>query len=127
MSVLVYAESLNGKFKKSAFELVSYAHGVAQMLGGGVTAVCINAEAAAELGTYGAGKVLQIKDPKLESFNAKAYADALTQAAKAEGSTVVILGSSVDSKFLAPILGTKIQSEERRVGKECRSRWKQYR
>ncbi len=110
MSVLVYAESLNGKFKKSAFELVSYAHGVAQMLGGGVTAVCINAEAAAELGTYGAGKVLQIKDPKLESFNAKAYADALTQAAKAEGSTVVILGSSVDSKFLAPILGTKIQA-----------------
>ena len=32
MSVLVYTENWDGKFKKLSFELVSYASGVAKML-----------------------------------------------------------------------------------------------
>ena len=42
MSVLVYTESEEGKFKKIAFEAVSYAKGIANMLGTTVTAVSIN-------------------------------------------------------------------------------------
>ena len=41
MSVLVYTENWDGKFKKLSFELVSYAAGVAKMVGTGVTAVSI--------------------------------------------------------------------------------------
>ena len=33
MSVLVYTENWDGKFKKLSFELVSYASGVAKMVG----------------------------------------------------------------------------------------------
>ena len=110
MSVLVYTESLKGKFKKNAFEAASYANKVAQDMGGSVTAVTFNAENDAELGTYGVSKVLKISNDKLGTFNAKAYADALAQAAEAEGAKVIILSSSADTKYLAPILTTKLNA-----------------
>lgn len=43
MSVLVYIESEDGKFKKASFEVASYAREVAQMLQTTVTAVTFNA------------------------------------------------------------------------------------
>ena len=43
MSILIYAESAEGKFKKVAYELASYAKKVAETLGTTVTAVTINA------------------------------------------------------------------------------------
>jgi electron transfer flavoprotein alpha subunit len=108
MSVLVYTESEKGKFKKSAFEVASYAYKVAQDLGTNVTAVAFNANDEASLGNYGVSKVLKISNDQLATFNAKAYADALTQAAEAEGAKVIILSSSADTKFLAPILTAKL-------------------
>jgi len=110
MSVLVYTESFKGKFKKNAFEVVSYACKVAQDLGTSVTAVTFNAENDVELGTYGVSKVLKIVDDQLATFNAKAYADALAQAAQAEGAKVIVLSTSADSKYLAPILATKLNA-----------------
>ena len=41
MSVLVYTQNWDGKFKKSSFELVSYASKVAEMINSTVTAVSI--------------------------------------------------------------------------------------
>jgi electron transfer flavoprotein alpha subunit len=110
MSVLVYTESLKGKFKKNAFEVASYAHKVAQDLGTTVTAVSFNAEEDASLGNYGVSKVLKISDESLSTFNAKAYAEVLAQAAKAEDAKVIILSSSADTKFLAPILTAKLSA-----------------
>ena len=54
MSVLIYAESAEGKLKKVALELASYAKKVAEMLGTTVTAVTVNANDVSELakGTY---------------------------------------------------------------------------
>ncbi|GLU42608.1 electron transfer flavoprotein subunit alpha/FixB family protein [Allomuricauda sp. NBRC 101325] len=108
MSVLVYTESLKGKFKKNAFEVASYAHKVAQDLGTTVTAVSFNAEDAAALGTYGVSKVLKVSNDSLATFSAKAYADVLAQAVKAEDAKVVILSSTADTKYLAPILAAKL-------------------
>jgi electron transfer flavoprotein alpha subunit len=109
MSILVYTESDQGKFKKIALEAVSYAKGIAEMLGTTVTAVSINGGDASELGTYGASKVLQVSDSKLEQFNAKAYADTIAQAAQSESAQVVILSSSANSKFLAPLLAVQLK------------------
>ncbi|MFT4802257.1 MAG: electron transfer flavoprotein alpha subunit, partial [Flavobacteriaceae bacterium] len=89
MSVLVYTESEGGKFKKIAFEAVSYAKGIADMLGTSVTAVSINGNNADKLGKYGASKVLQASNDQLQNFNASAYADTISQAAKNEASQVV--------------------------------------
>ncbi|WP_411766661.1 electron transfer flavoprotein subunit alpha/FixB family protein [Winogradskyella sp. A3E31] len=110
MSVLVYTESEKGKFKKTAFEVVSYAKAVADKIGSSVTAVAVNADDASELGKYGASKVLNVKNDSLSPFNAKSYASVLEQAAKNEGSKVVILSSSADSKYLAPLLAVGLDA-----------------
>ncbi|MCT4628793.1 electron transfer flavoprotein subunit alpha/FixB family protein [Winogradskyella sp.] len=110
MSVLVYTESENGKFKKAAFEVVSYAKAVAEQMGTTVTAVAINADNAESLGNYGATKVLSIKDDTLNEFNAKKYAAAVEQAVKNDDAKVVILSSSADCKYLAPMLAVGLEA-----------------
>ncbi|MDX1463220.1 MAG: electron transfer flavoprotein subunit alpha/FixB family protein [Marinirhabdus sp.] len=110
MSVLVYTESENGSFKKIAHEAVSYAKGIADAMGTTVTAVAVNADNTSELGQYGASKVLEISNDALKNFNAEAYADAVAQAAKQEGAKVVVLTSSANSKFMAPLLAVNLEA-----------------
>ncbi|MBC2846340.1 electron transfer flavoprotein subunit alpha/FixB family protein [Winogradskyella flava] len=110
MSILVYTESENGKFKKAALEVVSYAKAIADQMGTSVTAVTMNADNAESLGNYGASKVLSIKNEALGNFNAKAYASAIAEAAKQEGSKVVVVSSSADSKYLAPLLAVGLDA-----------------
>ncbi|NER12554.1 electron transfer flavoprotein subunit alpha/FixB family protein [Leptobacterium flavescens] len=110
MSVLVYTESENGRFKKTAFEVASYARELANQLGTSVTAVSINAENTAELASYGVDKVLAVKNDQLNEFNAKAYANALKQAAQQENAGAVVLSSSADSKYIAPILSVYLNA-----------------
>ena len=108
MSVLVYTESEQGKFKKAALEVASYAKAVANQMGTTVTAVTFNASDASELGNYGVDKVLNIANS--DSFNAKIYADAIKQAAQKEDAKVVIVSSSADSKYLAPLLAVGLDA-----------------
>ncbi|WP_066223859.1 electron transfer flavoprotein subunit alpha/FixB family protein [Formosa haliotis] len=110
MSVLVYTESEQGKYKKVAFEVASYARAVADQLGTTVTAISINAEDPSVLGTYGVTKVLHVKDAKLDTFNAKTYADVIKQAAEQEASKVVVVSSTADSKYLAPLLAIGLKA-----------------
>jgi electron transfer flavoprotein alpha subunit len=110
MSVLVYTESEGGKFKKIAHEAVAYGKGIADMMGTTVTAVSINGGDAAELGTYGASKVLEVKNEALNTFSAEGYADVIAQAAKAESAAVVVLTSSVNSKFMAPLVAVNLEA-----------------
>jgi electron transfer flavoprotein alpha subunit len=110
MSLLLYAESAEGKFKKVAFELASYAKKVAESLGTTVTAITINAVDVSELSKYGVDKVLKITNDKLATFNAKAYADAIKQAAQKEGAKVIVLSSTTDSIYLAPLVAVGLEA-----------------
>ncbi len=110
MSVLVYTESENGKFKKNAFEVASYAKAVADELGTSVTAISINADENESLGNYGVSKVLNVSNENLNTFNAKAFANAISEAATSEGASAIILSSSTDTKFLAPIVAGKLKA-----------------
>lgn len=110
MSVLVYTESEKGKFKKIALEVASYAKAVADQMGTTVTAIAINANDVSELGTYGVDKVLNVKDSKLDTFNAKTYANVIKQAAEKEGTKVVVVSQSADSKYLSPILAVNLDA-----------------
>ena len=110
MSILVYTESENGKFKKAALEVVSYAKAIADQMGTTVTAVAINANDSESLGNYGASKVLSINNDALNAFNAKTYASIIEQAAKQEGSKVVVVSASADSKYLAPLLAIGLEA-----------------
>ena len=108
MSVLVYTETEDGKFKKAAFEVASYAKEVAG--GDEVIAVSFNAADTSELGKYGVSKVLNIQNDKLSKFNAEAYADAIKQAAEKEGSKLIVLSQSANSKYLAPLLAVHLNA-----------------
>lgn len=108
--ILVYTESEEGKIKKIALEAVAYAKGIADQMGTSVTAVSINSSDTSELGKYGASKVLEVSNDKLNKFNAEAYADVLAQAAKIEDAKVVVLTSSANSKFLAPALAVNLEA-----------------
>lgn len=110
MSLLIYAESQDGKFKKVAFELASYAKKVADSLGTTVTAVTVNAGNSAELANYGVSKVLAVANDKLANFNAKAYADIIKQAAQKEASKVIVLSSTTDSLYLAPLVAVGLEA-----------------
>ncbi len=114
MSILIYAESApdasGGKFKKVAFELASYAKKVAESLGTTVTAVTINTGDVSELSKYGVDKVLKVTNDKLSGFSAKAYADVIKQAAQKEGAKLVLLSSTTDSIYLAPLVAVSLEA-----------------
>jgi len=110
MSVLVFADSTEGKFKKSAFEVVSYGKKVAEQLGSNVIALAINANNNEELFAYGAEKVVSVSNDSLATFNAKAYASIIKQVADAQGSSVVILDSSIDGLFVAPMIAVALDA-----------------
>ena len=110
MSVLVYTESEEGKFKKIAFEAVSYAKGIASILGTSVIAVSINGNQTDQLGKYGASKVLSVSNDKLENFNASAYADVIAQAAEQEAANIIVISSSANCKYLAPLLAINMEA-----------------
>ncbi len=110
MSILIYAESAEGKFKKVAFELASYAKKIAESTGSTVTAVTINAGDVSELGKYGVDKVLKVTNDKLNNFNAKAYADVIKQAAEKESAKLVVLSSTTDSLYMAPLVAVNLNA-----------------
>lgn len=111
MSILIYAESSSeGKFKKVAFELASYAKKVAESLNTTVTAITVNNTNASDLSKYGVDKVLKVSNDKLKNFTAKAYADIIKQAAKKENVKLVLLSSTTDSLYMAPLVAVGLNA-----------------
>ncbi|MGB2415460.1 MAG: electron transfer flavoprotein subunit alpha/FixB family protein [Flavobacteriaceae bacterium] len=108
MSVLVYTESDQGKFKKAALEAASYGKAVAEAMGTNLVALTFNANDASELGAYGVEKVLNVNTVSV--FNAKIYADIIRQASEKEAATVVILSASADSRYIAPLLAVGLKA-----------------
>jgi electron transfer flavoprotein alpha subunit len=104
MSVLVFAENWDGKFKKSTFEAVSYAHAIAKQLSTSTVALAIGPvtdEDLKNLGKYGADKVLSVKNEKLNNLESQAYAAVIIQAAQKESAGIVILSYTYTGKNIA--------------------------
>lgn len=113
MSVLVYVENAEGKFKKSIFEAVSYAKAIASKLNTNLTAISIGNVAQSELellGKYGAAKVLNVSNDQLKTFINQAYASVIAEAAKKEDAEVIIVSNSFSGKGLAPRVGAKLDA-----------------
>ena len=110
MPVITYIESSNGKIKKNGFELASYSSELAKLLNTIAIALTVNVSDCSELGNYGISKVLKISDDSLNEFNASTYADIITQAVNKTGANTIVVSSSLDSKYLAPILSANIEA-----------------
>lgn len=102
MAIFVYAENINGIYKKAAFEAVSYAKAIADQAGDTVTAITVNPTDSSDLlYKYGATNVINIKDDGLKNFSAKAYAQAVNEVAN--GNTLVF-PHTTDASSIAPML-----------------------
>ena len=113
MPVLVYTENAEGKFKKSTFEVVSYARAIADQNNTSLTAISIGNVSKDDLkllGKYGAEKVLNVSSDKLKNFVNQAYASVIADAAKKEGADVVVLSNSFSGRGLAPRIGVKLEA-----------------
>ena len=113
MSVLVYTENWDGKFKKLSFELVSYATGVAKMINTTVTAVSIGKVDDAELkklGNYGADKIVNVNNDQLIAFDNQAYTSIISEISLQENATVIIISNNNSGKALAPRLSVRLRA-----------------
>ncbi|SNR67088.1 electron transfer flavoprotein alpha subunit apoprotein [Lutibacter agarilyticus] len=110
MSVLILAETLEGKFKKSTFEATSYGKKVAELLGTTTVVLAINATNPSELYTYGAEKVLNVSNENLKTFNAKVYANIIQQAVEKENAQIVIIDASANGLYVAPMVAVNINA-----------------
>ncbi len=113
MSILVYTENWDGKFKKLSFELVSYAAAIAKESGSSVTALSLGEVAddeLAKLGNYGASKVLSVSDSRFASLDNKAMSKAVAAAAENEGAKILVLAHTNVGKALAPRVSVKLNA-----------------
>jgi len=102
MAVFVYAENIDGVYKKAAFEAVSYAKSIADQSGETVTAVSLNPTDSSDLlYKYGATNVINVKDVGLKNFSAKAYAKAVNEVAKGN---IIVFPHTTDASSIAPML-----------------------
>jgi electron transfer flavoprotein alpha subunit len=113
MSVLIYTENAEGKFKKSIFEAVSYARAIADQANTNLVAISIgdvNADQLSALGKYGADKVLNVSNDRLKNFINQAYASVIAEAAKKENANIVVLSNTFSGRGLAPRIGVKLEA-----------------
>lgn len=113
MSVLVFLENWDGKFKKLSFELVSYASKVAEMSGAQAVAVSIgNVEESelSKLATYGASKIISIENALLKSLDDQAYASLIAEVAKKINADVLVLSNNNTGKAIAPRLSVRLKA-----------------
>jgi electron transfer flavoprotein alpha subunit len=113
MSVLVYTENWDGKFKKLTFELVSYASAVAKMTGTSVTALSIGKVDESELknlGNYGAQKILFADADHLSVFDSQTHAAIISEAAIKEGAKIIVISNNNTGKAVAPRLSVRLKA-----------------
>ena len=109
MSVLVYAESWKGSFRKSTFEAISYANETAKLLNTNLIAFSIGEvsdEVLKEVGNYGAEKIISFDN--INKGDSQAAANAIGNIA--DETTVLIFSNTYTAKMIAPRLSAKLEA-----------------
>ena len=113
MSVLIFVENWDGKFKKLSFELVSYGAQLAEMLATEAVALTIgnvdNSELV-KLGKYGAGRIINALNDSIHTFDSQNFTSIITEFAHQENAQVVVLSNNNTGKALAPRLSVKLKA-----------------
>jgi electron transfer flavoprotein alpha subunit len=113
MSVLIFVENWDGKFKKLSFELVSYGSKVAEMLNTEAVVLSIGNVEASELeklGNFGAARIISAENATISGFDSQAYTAVIAGFAQQEGATVVVLSNNNNGKAIAPRLSVRLKA-----------------
>ena len=101
--ILVYTEHNEGQFSKKTLEALSYAKALSDK----VVALAVKVADATVLQTYGADKIITVTSDKLTTFSVKTYVELILQVAQKEQVSTVLLPSSANTRYLAPVLAVK--------------------
>lgn len=110
MSILIYAESWNGKFKKSSFEAVSYGLKLAKQTGLKAKVLTINAIDSTELYIYGAENIISMKNDVFNDFATNTFAGAIEKVSVEQGAKIIVMTASSNVNSFAPALSVKIDA-----------------
>jgi len=110
MSILVFAESSEGKYKKVALEVTSYGKKLADQLQTNMVVVTAFVDDVSLLEKHGAEKILNSKSDALKTSDAAIWADFIVAAAKQENADTVIIDSSANGAFVAPLVAAKLEA-----------------
>ncbi len=109
MSVLVYTESWDGKFRKSSFEALSYASETSKILSKDVIAISfgdVQDDELMKLGNYGASKVISI--PSVNKADSQAASSIISTLCS--GVSTIIFSNTYSAKMIAPRLSIKLEA-----------------
>lgn len=109
--VLVFVDNQDGKFKKADFEAVSYGTAIANSLGTECNALVLGStQNPGTLGEYGATCVFHVDDQRLDAFDSQVFANVITQVAKQNNASVVVLKHSAKGKALIGRLAVRLEA-----------------
>jgi electron transfer flavoprotein alpha subunit len=109
--VWTIAEQRDGEIRKITYEIVSEGKRLADALGQKLTVLLLGSNIkakAAQLGQYGADKVLVADDPRLHVYTTDAYVSVISQLVKAGEPALLLLGASVQGKDLSARLSARL-------------------
>ena len=109
--VWTIAEQRDGALRKITYEIVSEGRRLADVLGQELTVILLGSnikDKAAELGHYGADKVLVADDARLEVYTTDAYVAVITELVKANDPAILLMGASVQGKDLSARLSASL-------------------
>lgn len=98
------AEQRGGEIRKITYEMVSEGRRIADTLGQELTVLLLGhniKDKAAELGQYGADKVMVADDPRLETYTTDAYVSVISEWVKGNDPAVLLIGASFQGKDLS--------------------------
>lgn len=113
MSVLVYTENWDGKFKKISFELASYAVALAEQMKVPAVALSLGKVDETELkklGNYGIESIMSDTNENYIGLDNQAIAKAVAIAAEKVGANVILIAHSNLGKAIAPRLSIKLKA-----------------
>lgn len=110
--ILAILEQRDSKLKRSAFEAVSTAVKLAGDLSMEAEALTIgnNIENIAEAGKYGIKKVIHFKHDQLSNYSTSAYTGIISEYAKTNDISIIIIAGTALGKDLAPHLSARLDA-----------------
>ena len=109
MSIIVYAESWEGKFRKSTFEAISYAKKISEGLQEDVKSICVGSideDELKKLGHYGSSSVDVY--PNISKSDCKSVAEVINE--HSQEANFIIFSNTFNAKSIAPRVSAKLSA-----------------
>ena len=109
MSIIVYAESWEGKFRKSTFEAISYAKKISEGLQKDVKSICVGSiedDELKKLGHYGSSSIDVY--PNISKSDCKSVAEVINE--HSQEANFIIFSNTFNAKSVAPRVSAKLSA-----------------